>query len=166
MKLTGNKRIRGEFDSVDLIAGLLIALCIPTLTYFVLRNTGVAKKSDPPGYLKEANKTVLAKPDSELVAIQLEYFEKVYNETGREFMRRAQQSKGIQRLNEKDWAMKCFVDLVSKLVTLENNIKSEAGLEARLASELNSIRELKARIQTRLEVTKGRDGSRARFVVR
>ena len=66
MKLTGNKRIRGEFDSVDLIAGLLIALCIPTLTYFVLKNTGVAKKSDPQGYLKKASKTVLAKPDSEL----------------------------------------------------------------------------------------------------
>ena len=62
MKLTGNKRIRGEFDSVDLIAGLLIALCIPTLTYFVLKNTGVAKKSDPQGYLKKASKTVLASP--------------------------------------------------------------------------------------------------------
>ena len=154
MKLTGNKRIRGEFDAVDLIAGILIALCIPTLTYFVLKNTGVAQKSDPQGYQKKDGKTGLAKPDSELVAIQLEYFEKVYNETGKEFMRRAQQSKGVQRLNEKDWAMKCFMDLVSKLVTLENNIKSEAGLEARLASELNSIRELKARIQLDLDTVK------------
>jgi|TARA_B100000809_G_scaffold110298_1_gene108825 hypothetical protein len=151
MKLTGNNRIRGEFDSVDLIAGILIALCIPTLTYFVLRNTGVAKKSDPQGYLKKAG---LARPDSELVAIQLEYFEKVYTETGKEFLRRAQQSKGVQRLNEKDWAMKCFMDLVSKLVTLENNIKSEAGLEVRLASELNSIRELMARIQLDLDAVK------------
>ena len=154
MKLTGNKRIRGEFDAVDLIAGILIALCIPTLTYFVLKNTGVAQKSEPQGYQKKDGKTGLAKPDAELVGIQLEYFEKVYNETGKEFMRRAQQSKGVQRLNEKDWAMKCFMDLVGKLVTLENNIKSEAGLEARLASELNSIRELKARIQLDLDAVK------------
>ena len=138
MKLTGNKRIRGEFDAVDLIAGILIALCIPTLTYFVLKNTGAAQKSDPQGYQKRDGKTGLAKPDAELVAIQIEYFEKVYNETGKEFMRRAQQSKGVQRLNEKDWAMKCFMDLVSKLVTLENNIKSEAGLEARLAGVLEA----------------------------
>lgn len=154
MTISANKRIRGEFDAVDLIAGILIALCIPTLTYFVLKNTGVAQKSDPQGYQKKDGKTGLAKPDSELVAIQLEYFEKVYNETGKEFMRRAQQSNGVQRLNEKDWAMKCFMDLVSKLVTLENNIKSEAGLEARLASELNSIRELKARIQLDLDTVK------------
>ena len=50
--------------------------------------------------------------------------------------------------------MKCFMDLVSKLITLENNIKSEAGLEARLASELNSIRELRARIQLDLDTVK------------
>ena len=154
MKLTGNKRIGGEFDAVDLIAGILIAMCIQTLTYFVLKNTGADQKSDPQGYQKKDGKTGLAKPDAELVAIQIEYFEKVYNETGKEFMRRAQQSKGVQRLNEKDWAMKCFMDLVSKLVTLENNIKSEAGLEVRLASELNSIRELKARIQLDLDAVK------------
>ena len=72
MTISANKRIRGEFDAVDLIAGILIALCIPTLTYFVLKNTGAAQKSDPQGYQKKDGKTGLAKPDSELVAIQLE----------------------------------------------------------------------------------------------
>ena len=154
MTFTGNERLRGEFDSVDLIAGILIALTIPFLAFFLMRSAGVETKGPSPRERKAASKEVVAKPDAELIAIQLEYFEKIYSETGKEFMRRSQQSRGVQRLNEKDWAMKCFMDLVGKLVTLENNIKSEVGLEARLASELNSIRELKARIQLDLDAVK------------
>lgn len=154
MKLTGNNRIRGEFDAVDLVAGIMIAICIPVLTYFIGRNTGMFKTPDPPGYRKFESKKNLAKPDAELVSIQLEYFEKVYNQTGKEFMRRSQQSKGVQRLHEKDWAMKCFADLISKLSTLENNIMSDASLQSRLASELSSIQDLKNRIQLDLDTIK------------
>ena len=77
MPFTGNNRLRGEFDSVDLIAGLLITICIPVLTAFFLRFAGIETKGLPPGHQRGANKEVTAKPDAELIAIQLEYFEKI-----------------------------------------------------------------------------------------
>ena len=151
MTFTGNKRLRGEFDSVDLIAGILIALAIPFLAFFLMRSFGVKTKGLPPGYQKAANKAVVAKPDAELIAIQLEYFEKIYSETGKEFMRRSQESRGVQRLNEKSWAMQCFKDLLNQLSSLENELKGDEILQARYASQVNSIKALKARIQLDLD---------------
>lgn len=153
MSFSGNKRLRGEFDPVDLIAGLLITLCIPTLTFFVLRNTGVETKGDPARYQKDANKDVVVKTDAELVALKIEHFSKIYNETGKGFLARSLQSKGVQRLNERDWAKSCFTDIINKLVSLENNIKG-ASLEASLSVEMNSIRLLRERVQLDLNSMK------------
>ena len=147
MTFTGNERLRGEFDSVDLIAGILITLAIPFLAFFLMRSAGVETKGPSPRERKAASKEVVAKPDAELIAIQLEYFEKIYSENGKEFMRRSQQSRGVQRLNEKDWASQCFKDLINQLSSLENELKGDEILQARYASQVNSIKALKARIQ-------------------
>ena len=116
-----------------------------------MRSAGVETKGLPPGHRKAANKEVVAKPDAELIAIQLEYFEKIYSETGKEFMRRSQESRGVQRLNEKSWAMQCFKDLLNQLSSLENELKGDESLQARYANQVNSIKALKARIQLDLD---------------
>ena len=151
MTFTGNERLRGEFDSVDLIAGLLIALVIPFLVFFLMRSAGVETKGPSVREQKAISNEVVAKPDAELIAIQLEYFEKIYSETGKEFMRRSQQSRGVQRMNEKSWAIQCFKDLLNQLSSLENELKGDEILQARYANQVNSIKALKARIQLDLD---------------
>ena len=151
MSFTGNERLRGEFDSVDLIAGILIALTIPFLAFFLMRSAGVETKGPSPRERKAASKEVVAKPDAELIAIQLEYFEKIYSENGKEFMRRSQQSRGVQRLNEKSWAIQCFKDLLNQLSSLENELNGDEILQTRYAGQVNSIKALKARIQLDLD---------------
>ena len=59
MTFTGNERLRGEFDSVDLIAGILITLAIPFLAFFLMSLAGVETKGPSPKERKAASKEVV-----------------------------------------------------------------------------------------------------------
>lgn len=147
MNIPENRRLRGEFDPVDLVAGLIIAAAIPLFASFIWSSFGGGEDGPTERQLHEDSKNIRARPDSEYIQLQMEYVAKIYTETGKEFMRRSQLSSGVQRMNEKEWAEKCFRHLISELNSLENEIKLDAGLKKQFSFRLQEIGELKDRIQ-------------------
>ena len=147
MKITGRRRLRGEFDPVDLVAGLIIAVAIPLLAAFMFSSFGGAEKAPSVRQLEEDSKNVRPRPDGEYIQLKLDYVGKVYNETGKEFMRRSQVSSGVQRMNEREWGAKCFRALISELSSLESELKVDAELQSRYGGRLQEIANLKDQIQ-------------------
>ena len=150
MKIPENRRLRGEFDPVDLVAGIIIAAGIPLLAFFIFANFGEAVQAPTPKQMAEDSKKIRARADAEYIQLKMEYVKKIYNETGKEFMRRSQQSRGVQRMNEEEWAEKWFRSLISELRSLENEIKSDAVLSGRFSGRLVDIGNLKYQIQADL----------------
>jgi len=147
MKITGQRRLRGEFDPVDLIAGIIIAVAIPLLAKFMFASFGDAPEAPSVRQLEEDSKNVRPRPDGEYIQLKLDYVGKIYSETGKEFMRRSQVSRGVQRMNEREWGAKCFRALISELSSLESELKMDTELQNRYGGRLQEIANLKDRIQ-------------------
>ena len=147
MKITGRRRLRGEFDPVDLVAGIVIAIAIPFLAKFMFSSFGGAAEAPSVRQLQEDSKNVRPRPDGEYIQLKLDYVGKVYTETGKEFMRRSQVSSGVQRMNEREWGAKCFRALISELSSLETELNKDPDLRSRYGSGLQKIANLKDRIQ-------------------
>ena len=147
MKITNQRRLRGEFDPVDLVAGIIIAIAIPLLAKFMFSSFGGATDAPSVRQLEEDSKNVRARPDGEYIQLKLDYVGKVYSETGKEFMRRSRVSSGVQRMNEREWGAKCFRALISELSSLESELNKDPDLRSRYGSGLQKIANLKDRIQ-------------------
>ncbi|MEE3182234.1 MAG: hypothetical protein VX288_10040 [Planctomycetota bacterium] len=147
MKIRGQERLRGDVDPVDLIAGIIIAVAIPLLATFMFSSFGGSAEAPSVRQLAEDSKNVRARPDGEYIQLKLDYVGKIYNETGKEFMRRSQVSSGVQRMNEREWGAKCFRALISELSSLESELSKDADLRSRYGGRLQEIANLKDRIQ-------------------
>ena len=147
MKITGHQRLRGEFDPVDLVAGIIIAVAIPLLAAFMFASFGGSTDAPSVRQQAEDSKNVRARPDGEYIQLKLDYVGKIYKETGKEFMRRSRVSSGVQRMNEREWGAKCFRALISELSSLESELSKDADLRSRYGGRLQEIANLKDRIQ-------------------
>ena len=147
MKNTGHQRLRGEFDPVDLVAGIIIAVAIPLLAAFMFASFGGSTDAPSVRQQAEDSKNVRARPDGEYIQLKLDYVGKIYKETGKEFIRRSGVSSGVQRMNEREWGAKCFRALISELSSLESELKLDDELKSRYGGRLQEIANLKDQIQ-------------------
>jgi len=135
----------GRVDALDLALGVLLAIVIPLVTYVVIRSTGVVRTKSTRGQFRETTEIVV-QPDAALIGIQIAYFEKIYSETGRTFLERAEATSGVERMRARDWAKQCFASLLVEISTRENEIEGDPGLRKRFAGELTRLAGLKTRI--------------------